>query len=67
MGSRFTDIVQHSFCGVREMPVPRRHLMFFDCILEVFKRGVLGGLRGDDEGKDVLCEAQARVFGILRI
>ena len=41
--------------------------MLFDCILEVFKRGVLGGLRGDDEGKDVLCEAQARVFGILGI
>lgn len=41
--------------------------MFFDRILEVSERGVLGGLRGDDEGKDVLCEAQAGVFGILGI
>jgi hypothetical protein len=41
--------------------------MFFDCILEVFERGVLGGLKGDDEREDVLRQTQVRVFGILRI
>ena len=50
-----------------QVPVQRRHLVFFDSILEVCEGCLLRGSRGKTQAEDALCDCEVGVLRKLRL